>query len=84
MRTWNRRRSKPSPAFAAWRPTPEWEIRAGRTSPDLFLLADVRNRARKARNRRLAGGPQIVVEVGPAPPRPRRPKRKLPCSAAPC
>ncbi len=30
-------------AFAAWRPTPEWEIRAGRTSPDLFMLADVRN-----------------------------------------
>ncbi len=30
-------------AFAAWRPTPEWEIRAGRTSPDLFLLSDVRN-----------------------------------------
>ena len=30
-------------AFAAWRPTPEWEIRMGRTSPDLFLLADVRN-----------------------------------------
>ena len=30
-------------AFAAWRPAPEWEIRVGRTSPDLFLLADVRN-----------------------------------------
>ena len=30
-------------AFAAWRPSPEWEIRAGRTSPDLFMLADVRN-----------------------------------------
>jgi len=30
-------------AFAAWHPTPEWEIRVGRTSPDLFLLADVRN-----------------------------------------
>ncbi len=29
--------------FAAWRPGPEWEIRVGRTSPDLFLLADVRN-----------------------------------------
>jgi hypothetical protein len=29
--------------FAAWRPTPQWEIRVGRTSPDLFLLADVRN-----------------------------------------
>ncbi len=32
-----------SEAFAAWRPAPEWEIRVGRTSPDLFLLADVRN-----------------------------------------
>jgi len=30
-------------AFAAWRPAPEWEVRVGRTSPDLFLLADVRN-----------------------------------------
>ena len=30
-------------AFVAWRPTPEWQIRVGRTSPDLFLLADVRN-----------------------------------------
>jgi len=30
-------------AFAAWRPAPEWEVRIGRTSPDLFLLADVRN-----------------------------------------
>lgn len=30
-------------AFAAWRPSPEWEIRVGRTSPDLFMLADVRN-----------------------------------------
>ena len=30
-------------AFAAWRPAPEWEIRVGRTSPDLFMLADVRN-----------------------------------------
>ena len=30
-------------AFAAWRPTPEWTIRVGRTSPDLFLLSDVRN-----------------------------------------
>jgi cell division protein FtsW len=29
------------------------------------LLADVRNRARKARNRRLADGPRLVVEVGP-------------------
>jgi hypothetical protein len=32
-----------SEAFVAWRPTPEWQIRVGRTSPDLFLLADVRN-----------------------------------------
>ena len=32
-----------SEAFAAWRPDPEWEVRVGRTSPDLFLLADVRN-----------------------------------------
>jgi cell division protein FtsW len=30
------------------------------------LLAEVRNRARKARNRRLADGPRIVVETGPA------------------
>jgi hypothetical protein len=30
-------------AFAAWRPAPAWELRVGRTSPDLFLLADVRN-----------------------------------------
>lgn len=30
-------------AFAAWHPTPQWTIRAGRTSPDLFLLADYRN-----------------------------------------
>ena len=30
-------------AFAAWRPAPEWQVRLGRTSPDLFLLADVRN-----------------------------------------
>lgn len=30
-------------AFAAWRPAPAWEVRIGRTSPDLFLLADVRN-----------------------------------------
>ena len=30
-------------AFGAWRPTPQWEVRLGRTSPDLFLLADVRN-----------------------------------------
>jgi hypothetical protein len=32
-----------SEAFVAWRPLPEWQIRVGRTSPDLFLLADVRN-----------------------------------------
>jgi cell division protein FtsW len=31
------------------------------------LLADVRNRARKARNRRLANGPRLIVEVGPPP-----------------
>ncbi len=31
------------------------------------LLAEVRNRARKARNRRMQGGPKLVVEVGPAP-----------------
>ena len=31
------------------------------------LLAEVRNRARKARNRRMAGGPKLIVEVGPAP-----------------
>lgn len=30
-------------AFAAYRPSPDWTIRVGRTSPDLFLLADVRN-----------------------------------------
>ena len=30
------------------------------------LLADVRNRARNARNRRMAGGPRLIVEVGPA------------------
>ena len=30
-------------AFVAWHPSPDWTIRAGRTSPDLFLLADVRN-----------------------------------------
>jgi hypothetical protein len=34
------------------------------------LLADVRNRARKARNRRTSDGPRLIVEVGPrrAPP----------------
>lgn len=30
-------------AYAAWHPTSAWTIRAGRTSPDLFLLADARN-----------------------------------------
>jgi hypothetical protein len=30
-------------AFAAWHLSPEWTLRAGRTSPDLFLLADARN-----------------------------------------
>jgi hypothetical protein len=30
-------------AFVAFHPTPEWTLRAGRTSPDLFLLADYRN-----------------------------------------
>jgi hypothetical protein len=30
-------------AFAAWRPAPDWTLRVGRTSPDLFLLADYRN-----------------------------------------
>lgn len=30
-------------AFVAWHPTTDWTIRAGRTSPDLFLLADARN-----------------------------------------
>jgi hypothetical protein len=31
------------------------------------LLATVRNRARKVRNRRLANGPRLIVEVGPPP-----------------
>jgi hypothetical protein len=30
-------------AFAAWHPTTDWTLRVGRTSPDIFLLADVRN-----------------------------------------
>jgi len=30
-------------AFAAWHPMADWTLRLGRTSPDLFLLADVRN-----------------------------------------
>lgn len=30
-------------AFAQWRPTPAWSVRAGRFSPDLFLHADVRS-----------------------------------------
>ncbi len=30
-------------AFLAWRPTPEWAVRVGRFSPDIFLHADVRN-----------------------------------------
>ena len=30
-------------AFGAWRPDGNWTIRLGRTSPDLFLLADSRN-----------------------------------------
>jgi hypothetical protein len=30
-------------AFVAWHPTPAWTVRVGRTSPDLFLLADYRN-----------------------------------------
>lgn len=30
-------------AFLAWRPTPEWTVRVGRTSPDAFLLSDHRN-----------------------------------------
>jgi cell division protein FtsW len=29
------------------------------------LLADVRNRARKARNRRTSDGPRLIIEVGP-------------------
>lgn len=30
-------------AFVAWRPDADWTLRAGRTSPDVFLLADYRN-----------------------------------------
>jgi hypothetical protein len=30
-------------AFASYAPTPQWTVRIGRTSPDLFLLADYRN-----------------------------------------
>ena len=30
-------------AFASYAPTPQWTVRVGRTSPDLFLLADYRN-----------------------------------------
>ncbi|HET7866924.1 MAG TPA: hypothetical protein VFL86_21190 [Burkholderiaceae bacterium] len=30
-------------AFVAWRPTPEWTFRLGRTAPDIFLLVDYRN-----------------------------------------
>lgn len=30
-------------AFLGWRPRPDLSLRLGRTSPDLFLLADVRN-----------------------------------------
>ncbi len=29
--------------FAAWHPDADWTVRVGRTSPDLFLLSDVRN-----------------------------------------
>ena len=29
--------------FASYTPTPQWTVRIGRTSPDLFLLADYRN-----------------------------------------
>jgi cell division protein FtsW len=34
------------------------------------LLAEVRGRARKARNRRQSDGPRLIVEVGPAPRQP--------------
>lgn len=30
-------------AFVAFRPTPDWTFRVGRTAPDIFLLADYRN-----------------------------------------
>jgi len=45
-----RRRARTAPAveslewaFASWRPTPALTVRVGRTSPDVFLLADYRN-----------------------------------------
>lgn len=30
-------------AFVDWSPRPQWQLRLGRTSPDLFLFADVRS-----------------------------------------
>jgi hypothetical protein len=30
-------------AFLSWTPAPDWLLRLGRTSPDIFLYADVRN-----------------------------------------
>lgn len=30
-------------AFVHWAPTPDWQLRLGRTSPDIFLFADVRS-----------------------------------------
>ncbi len=30
-------------AFVHWTPTPDWQVRLGRTSPDMFLFADVRS-----------------------------------------
>lgn len=30
-------------AFLRWAPAPQWQLRLGRTSPDLFLFADVRS-----------------------------------------
>lgn len=30
-------------AFLRWSPAPQWQLRLGRTSPDLFLFADVRS-----------------------------------------
>lgn len=30
-------------AFLRWSPSPHWQLRLGRTSPDLFLFADVRS-----------------------------------------
>jgi hypothetical protein len=45
-----RRRASTAPAtesvewlFATYRPTSRWALRLGRTSPDVFMLADVRN-----------------------------------------